>query len=216
MAFSGPSTGIKTIAWMGWGRVSLLPTESLISSLLQLYWKNLFHCPTMSSYKHYLSAKFCVPLLNYEILEGILNDISVTWNESLSSACIVLSMQFKDILAFYFFLIKNELFFCSPFFGNFFISYSWGFVFFWYWNIISTWTLNSHKLFVTQTSLCKFFCKTMTWIRSSLLNKPTLSDPIPVDIIKLIMFYNQPWMFIGRTDGEAEANTLATWCAELT
>ena len=29
---------------------------------------------------------------------------------------------------------------------------------------------------------------------------------------------NQPWKFIGRTDGEAEApiNTLATWCKELT
>ena len=48
----------------------------------------------------------------------------------------------------------------------------------------------------------------MTWIRSSLLNKPTLSDPIPVDIIKLITFCNQPWIFIGRTDGEAEAPIL--------
>ena len=28
---------------------------------------------------------------------------------------------------------------------------------------------------------------------------------------------NQPWIFIGRTDAEAEApNTLATWCEELT
>ena len=48
----------------------------------------------------------------------------------------------------------------------------------------------------------------MTWIRASLLNKPTLSDPIPTDIIKLITFCNQPWIFIGRTDGEAEAPIL--------
>ena len=27
---------------------------------------------------------------------------------------------------------------------------------------------------------------------------------------------NQPWMFIGRTDAEAETNTLATWCEEPT
>ena len=27
---------------------------------------------------------------------------------------------------------------------------------------------------------------------------------------------NQSWIFIGRTDGEAETNTLATWCKELT
>ena len=27
---------------------------------------------------------------------------------------------------------------------------------------------------------------------------------------------NQPWMFTGRTDAEAETDTLATWCKELT
>ena len=27
---------------------------------------------------------------------------------------------------------------------------------------------------------------------------------------------NQPWIFIGRTDAEAEADTLATWCEEPT
>jgi len=27
---------------------------------------------------------------------------------------------------------------------------------------------------------------------------------------------NQPWIFIGRTEAEAEAPTLATWCEELT
>ena len=29
---------------------------------------------------------------------------------------------------------------------------------------------------------------------------------------------NQPWIFNGKTDGEAEAliNTLATWCEDLT
>ena len=27
---------------------------------------------------------------------------------------------------------------------------------------------------------------------------------------------NQSWIFIGRTDAEAETNTLATWCKELT
>ena len=27
---------------------------------------------------------------------------------------------------------------------------------------------------------------------------------------------NQPWMFIGRTDTEAESNTLITWCEEPT
>ena len=27
---------------------------------------------------------------------------------------------------------------------------------------------------------------------------------------------NQSWLFIGRTDAEAETNTLATWCAEWT
>ena len=27
---------------------------------------------------------------------------------------------------------------------------------------------------------------------------------------------DQSWMFIGRTDAEAEMNTLATWCEELT
>ena len=27
---------------------------------------------------------------------------------------------------------------------------------------------------------------------------------------------NQPWIFIGRTDSEAETRTLATWCKELT
>ena len=27
---------------------------------------------------------------------------------------------------------------------------------------------------------------------------------------------NQFWIFIGQTDAEAETNTLATWCEELT
>ena len=27
---------------------------------------------------------------------------------------------------------------------------------------------------------------------------------------------NQSWIFIGRTDAEADSNTLATWCEELT
>lgn len=45
--------------------------------------KYLFHCPTMSSYEHYL-LMFVFPFLDYEILEGILSDISLTWSDSLS------------------------------------------------------------------------------------------------------------------------------------
>ena len=45
----------------------------------------------------------------------------------------------------------------------------------------------------------------------------TLEIPLDCkDIKSVISKRNQSWIFIGRTDAEADANTLATWCKELT
>ena len=44
-----------------------------------------------------------------------------------------------------------------------------------------------------------------------------LESPLDSKEIKLVHPKgNQSWIFIGRTDAEAETNTLATWCKELT
>ena len=45
----------------------------------------------------------------------------------------------------------------------------------------------------------------------------TLNSPLDCKKIKQVHPKgNQSWIFIGRTDLEAEASTLATWCEELT
>ena len=62
--------------------------------------------------------------------------------------------------------------------------------------------------------------KPITWDALLLVSPPLVSLPLvscPLDSKKIKPVYpkgNQSWIFIGRTDAEAE--TLATWCKELT
>ena len=50
-----------------------------------------------------------------------------------------------------------------------------------------------------------------------LLLEKTLESPLDCREIQPVHpKENQSWIFIGRTDTEAETNTLATWCKELT
>ena len=62
--------------------------------------------------------------------------------------------------------------------------------------------------------------KPITWDALLLVSPPLVSLPLvscPLDSKKIKPVYpkgNQSWIFIGRTDAEAE--TLATWCRELT
>ena len=47
--------------------------------------------------------------------------------------------------------------------------------------------------------------------------KETLESPLDCKEIKSVnLKWNQSWIFIGRTDAEAEAQYLATWCEQLT
>ena len=54
------------------------------------------------------------------------------------------------------------------------------------------------------------------WFWTVVLEK-TLENPLDYKEIQPVHPEgNQSWVFIGRTDDEAETNTLATWCEELT
>ena len=55
------------------------------------------------------------------------------------------------------------------------------------------------------------------WFGTVVLEK-TLESPLDSKEIQIVQpKWNQSWIFIGRTDAEAETpNTLATWCEELT
>ena len=56
------------------------------------------------------------------------------------------------------------------------------------------------------------------WCFWTLVMEKTLESPLDSKEVKTINpKRNQSWIFIGRTDAEAETpNTLATWCKELT
>ena len=54
------------------------------------------------------------------------------------------------------------------------------------------------------------------WCFWSVVLEKTLESPLDCKEIQPVPPKgNQSWMFIGRTDIEAETNTLATWCKEL-
>ena len=56
-----------------------------------------------------------------------------------------------------------------------------------------------------------------TWCFQTVVLEKTLESPMDCKEIKQIdPKRNQSWIFIGRTDAEAEAPKLATWCKELT
>ena len=56
------------------------------------------------------------------------------------------------------------------------------------------------------------------WCFSTVVSEKTLETPLDCKEIQPVHPQeNQSWIFIGRTDAEAETlNTLATWCQELT
>ena len=55
------------------------------------------------------------------------------------------------------------------------------------------------------------------WCFCTVVLEKTLESPLDCKEIQPVHSKgDQPWMFIGRTDVEAETNTLATWCEELT
>ena len=56
------------------------------------------------------------------------------------------------------------------------------------------------------------------WCFWTVVLEKTLESPLDCKEIQLVHLKgNQYWIFIGRTDAEAETpNTLATWCEELT
>ena len=55
------------------------------------------------------------------------------------------------------------------------------------------------------------------WCFWTVVLKKTLENPLDYKIKPVIPKGNQSWIFIGRTDSEAETPiTLATWCEELT
>ena len=56
------------------------------------------------------------------------------------------------------------------------------------------------------------------WCLWTVVLEKTPKSPLDSKEIKPVNLKgNQPWIFIGRTDAEAEnSNTLATWCEELT
>ena len=55
------------------------------------------------------------------------------------------------------------------------------------------------------------------WCFWTVLLEKTLESPLDWKEIQPVHPKgDQSWVFIGRTDAEAETNTLATWCEELT
>ena len=55
------------------------------------------------------------------------------------------------------------------------------------------------------------------WCFWTVVLEKTLESPLDCKEIQSVHPKgNQSWIFIGRTDAEAETNTLATWCEELT
>ena len=55
------------------------------------------------------------------------------------------------------------------------------------------------------------------WCFWTVMSEKTLESSLECKEIKLVNPKgNQPWIFIGRTDAEAEAPPLATWCKEPT
>ena len=55
------------------------------------------------------------------------------------------------------------------------------------------------------------------WCFLTVMLEKTLESPLDCkDVPPVHPKGNQSWIFIGRTDVEAETNTLATWCEELT
>ena len=55
------------------------------------------------------------------------------------------------------------------------------------------------------------------WCFWNVVLEKTLDSPLDCKEIKPVNPKgHQSWIFIGRTDAEAETNTLATWCEELT
>ena len=55
------------------------------------------------------------------------------------------------------------------------------------------------------------------WYFWTVVLEKTLESPLDCKEIQLVHSKgNQSWIFIGRTDAEAETPTLATWCQELT
>ena len=54
------------------------------------------------------------------------------------------------------------------------------------------------------------------WCFWTVVLEKTLESPLDSKVIKLVYSKGiQSWLFIGRTDAEAEAPILATWCEEL-
>ena len=55
------------------------------------------------------------------------------------------------------------------------------------------------------------------WCFWTVVLEKTLESPLDCkEIHPVHLKGDQSWIFIGRTDAEAETNTLATWCEELT
>ena len=54
------------------------------------------------------------------------------------------------------------------------------------------------------------------WCFWTVVLEKTLSSPLNCKIKPVNPKGIHSWVFIGRTDAEAEANTLVTWCEELT
>ena len=55
------------------------------------------------------------------------------------------------------------------------------------------------------------------WCFQTMVLEKTLESSLDSKAIKPVTLKgNQPWIFTGRTDAEAEAPILATWCEELT
>ena len=54
------------------------------------------------------------------------------------------------------------------------------------------------------------------WCFWNVMLEKTLESLMDCKIQPVYPKGSQPWLFIGRTDAEAEINTLSTWCEELT
>ena len=64
---------------------------------------------------------------------------------------------------------------------------------------------------------CKESWELKNWCFWTVVLEKTLESPLDCHEIQPVHPKgNQSWIFIGRTDAEAETQTLATWCEELT